>query len=204
MTAQLSRLDGEFAATMIEVEQLYEKFPKQEKIRIQQWSKKLCQVTTNPAWKRNRNTYAEILLEMVYNSNLEEPFNKIPPEGALPIINRANVSAMQFVFVHKKKENPWNGRRFSTPKRQLSGSLDPPKAELTPISATPRGNRLPEQAERSKPVPIEPPVLYEANKAPVMKIAMRGNDEAAGLKARLEIAMKNEEYLRQELLVTRI
>lgn len=35
----------------------------------------------------------------------------------------------------------------------------------------------------------------------MMKIAMRGNEEAAGLKARLEIAMKNEEYLRGELLV---
>jgi len=186
---------------MIEVEQLYEKFPKLEKIRIQQWSKKLCQVTTNPAWKRNRNTYAEILLEMVYNNNLEEPFNKIPPEGPLPIINRANVSARQFAFVHKKKENPWNGRRFGTPKRQVSGSLDPPKAELTPISATPRGNKLPEPVERSKPIPIEPPTLYEATKAPALKVAMRGTEEVAGLKARLDIAMKNEEYLRGELLV---
>ena len=91
MTAQLNKLDGEFAATMIEIEQLYEKFPKQDKIRIQQWSKKLCQVASNPAWKRNRNLYAEILLDMIYNSNLEEPFSRIPPEGPLPIINRANV-----------------------------------------------------------------------------------------------------------------
>ena len=101
MAGQLPKLDSEFAATMIgifpsEIEQLFEKFPKHEKIRIQQWvhpkqSKKLCQVTTNLAWKRNRNTYADILLEMVYNTNLEPPFNKIPPEGPLPVINRANV-----------------------------------------------------------------------------------------------------------------
>ena len=73
---------------MLEIEKRYQqlqvdnKFLKHYKIRIEQWSRKLAQVTKNEVWKRNRNLYAVWLLDMVLNKKLEKPFTKVPPEGS--------------------------------------------------------------------------------------------------------------------------
>lgn len=61
---------------------------KHYKIRVEAWTKKLCQVTTNEVWKKNRNLYARILLNQVHKGNLSEPFDKRPPEGPLPKLNK--------------------------------------------------------------------------------------------------------------------
>lgn len=87
-SAQENRLDEEFIKTMLEIEKHYALFNKHDKIRIEQWSKKLCQVTSNPTWKQNRNNYALLLQNSVINGMLNEPFNKIPPEGSLPALNK--------------------------------------------------------------------------------------------------------------------
>ena len=66
---------------MLEIDKRYQmdrKMSKQEKIRVEQWSRKLCQVTKNTQWKRNRNLYAMWLLDMLLNKNLVKPFTKVP------------------------------------------------------------------------------------------------------------------------------
>lgn len=87
-TGQLGRLDEEFVKIMTEIEKRYSNFSKHERIRIEQWSKKLCQVSVNTIWKQNRNLYAYLLLDCILNKSLKEPFNKIPPEDYLPSLNK--------------------------------------------------------------------------------------------------------------------
>jgi len=43
----------------------------------------LCQQTSNYDWKKNRNHYATLLLDMLERGKLEFPFNKRPEEGPL-------------------------------------------------------------------------------------------------------------------------
>lgn len=38
-------------------------------------------------WKRNRNLYAQLLLDFLRNGKLEKPFSELPPEGSLPVIS---------------------------------------------------------------------------------------------------------------------
>lgn len=77
-------LDEIFIETMLKIENSYFYLSKHEKIRIELWTKKLSLTTINPIWKQIRNDYATILLKMVLKGNLNEPFNKGPPEGPLP------------------------------------------------------------------------------------------------------------------------
>lgn len=84
----INKLDEQFIKIMLEIEKHYVTYNKHEKIRIEQWSKKLCQVTINNLWKQNRNLYALLLLDAIMKGNLQEPFNKIPPEGSLPTLNK--------------------------------------------------------------------------------------------------------------------
>ena len=66
---------------------------KHTKIRIESWCKKLCQVTNNIEWKKNRNLHAICILDSVLNEHFEEPYNKFPPEGSVPILNKALVKS---------------------------------------------------------------------------------------------------------------
>jgi len=87
-TLQLGRLDEQFIRLMTEIEKHYTPFNKHERIRIEQWCKKLCQVSTNAIWKQNRNLYAYLLLHSILEGTLNDPFNKIPPEDYLPSLNK--------------------------------------------------------------------------------------------------------------------
>lgn len=184
-----------------EIEKLYEKLQKHEKIRVQQWSKKLCQVTTNPAWKKNRNIYAEILLEMVLSGSLDEPFSKVPPDSSLPVISRANVHITQFTFLRRAREEK---PPVARPPRVHSASTRD-LAQVETVSLTPRSVKQIDPPQAESP-PTRPLVSIEPlAKSPSVKISTRPQvviDEIAQLKAKLEIAVKNEQYLREELLVT--
>ena len=85
-------------------------FSKHDKIRIEQWTRKLCQVTNNREWKRNRNLYATWLLDMVLNKHLEKPFTKVPPEGnqldtLQPSEIRARLSSKVFQLLQRKERS---------------------------------------------------------------------------------------------------
>lgn len=69
---------------LIRIETLMSKFDKHSRIRIQQWTKKLSGIQCNDIWKRNRNSYARLLLSSMDAERLIEPFRKMPLQGSLP------------------------------------------------------------------------------------------------------------------------
>ena len=83
--------DREFISLMITIEKKSEILNKYDKLRIKNWCKKLCQVTNNIEWKKNRNLHAICILDSILNEHFEEPYNKFPPEGSVPILNKALV-----------------------------------------------------------------------------------------------------------------
>ena len=85
--------DKEFISLMITIEKRSEKLNKHDKLRIKNWCKKLCQVTNNIEWKKNRNLHAICILDAILNEKFEEPYNKFPPEGSVPILNKALVKS---------------------------------------------------------------------------------------------------------------
>ena len=85
--------DKEFISLMVTIERRSESLNKYDKLRIKNWCKKLCQVTNNVEWKKNRNLHAICILDSVLNEHFEEPYNKFPPEGSVPILNKALVKS---------------------------------------------------------------------------------------------------------------
>ena len=63
------------------------------KIRVNSWCKKLTQIINIQDWKKNRNLYAILLLNMLINNKLEEPFDKMPKDNDLPIISKTLVNS---------------------------------------------------------------------------------------------------------------
>jgi len=85
--------DREFISLMLTIEKRSEILNKYDKLRIKNWCKKLCQVTNNIEWKKNRNLHAICILDSILNEHFEEPYNKFPPEGSVPILNKALVKS---------------------------------------------------------------------------------------------------------------
>jgi len=85
--------DREFISLMITIEKKSEVLNKYDKLRIKSWCKKLCQVTNNIEWKKNRNLHAICILDSILNEHFEEPYSKFPPEGSVPILNKALVKS---------------------------------------------------------------------------------------------------------------
>ena len=115
-----SDLDSKFFKIILEVEKRYSGTGtqlKHEKIRIEQWTRKLCAVTTNKEWKRNRNLYALWLLDQVINKRIERPFTKVPPDG--PQLDTLNPAEMR-AKLSKKVQNMFREKsqtRSRSPKR---------------------------------------------------------------------------------------
>ena len=85
--------DKEFISLMLAIEKKSDILNKYDKLRIKNWCKKLCQVTNNVEWKKNRNLHAICILDSILNEHFEEPYNKFPPEGSVPILNKALVKS---------------------------------------------------------------------------------------------------------------
>ena len=85
--------DKEFISLMLTIERRSEVLNKYDKLRRKNWCKKLCQVTNNIEWKKNRNLHAICILDSVLNEHFEYPYNKFPPEGSVPILNKALVKS---------------------------------------------------------------------------------------------------------------
>jgi hypothetical protein len=85
--------DREFIALITDIEQRCRKLDKHDKLRIESWCKKLCQVTNNIEWKKNRNLHAISLLDMILNNRFEEPYNKFAPEGPIPVLSKTLVKS---------------------------------------------------------------------------------------------------------------
>mmetsp|Transcript_32788 Transcript_32788/g.55282 ORF Transcript_32788/g.55282 Transcript_32788/m.55282 type:complete len:503 (-) Transcript_32788:92-1600(-) len=78
-----SGIDQAFVRCLAEIEKSYLALPKPLRIRVERWIEKLATSGNNRVFKKHRNAYAKLLLNMVLAQNLEDPFNKFPPEGSL-------------------------------------------------------------------------------------------------------------------------
>ena len=103
--------DREFISLILTIEKRSEILNKYDKLRIKNWCKKLCQVTNNIEWKKNRNLHAICILDSILNEHFEEPYNKFPPEGSVPILNKALVKSKlskkffeETLNIHKNEE----------------------------------------------------------------------------------------------------
>ena len=85
--------DQEFINLLGEIEKRTEQLKKHDKLRIKSWCNKLCQITSNTEWKKNRNLHAIALLDSILNERFEEPYNKFAPDGPIKIINKTLVKS---------------------------------------------------------------------------------------------------------------
>ncbi len=109
--------DREFISLMLTIEKRSEILNKYDKLRIKNWCKKLCQVTNNIEWKKNRNLHAICILDSILNEHFEEPYNKFPPEGSVPILNKALVkSRLSKKFFEETLNIQRNGEEFEKQK----------------------------------------------------------------------------------------
>ncbi len=77
-------MDSTFVKYIEEIEKLYIHLPKSQRVRIEKWVEKLVSIGSNVVWRKHRNAYTKLLLNMVISKNISEPFNSLPPEGPLP------------------------------------------------------------------------------------------------------------------------
>jgi hypothetical protein len=191
------RADENFVSTMLEIEKKFESFNRHDRIRIEKWSKKLCQVTSNPIWKKNRNAYAQLLLKMVDNQNIQEPFSKVPPEGPLPKLIGSN-----YVVAN----NPISKPRSVMAGVSVSGPGSPrqrPKQFNKPESGRLMSERRPQrQPEPPRPVTSENimPETLVIKDSNIFETTA-DNRETDRLRIMLEVSQMNEKNLREELLV---
>ena len=85
--------DQEFLNLLVEIEKLTVKLNRHDQLRVKSWCKKLCQITNNVEWKKNRNLHAICILDNIINERFEDPYNKFAPESPVPIINKTVVKA---------------------------------------------------------------------------------------------------------------
>lgn len=85
-TVGADNLDKTYITTLREIERLYATMSKPIRIRIERWITKLNGVGRTYEWRKNRNIYAKLLLNMIIVKNLTAPFNAPPPDEPLPPI----------------------------------------------------------------------------------------------------------------------
>ena len=129
---------------------------------------------------------------MINNLNLEEPFNRVPPDGPLPRLNKLNVLYKQVGQLHRKAPKPWHAPKPEARKASLntivSTAMNVSDDNIQPIY-------IPAKREISS--------KFAEDFAPSIKISNKSttSDEVARLKAQIEISQLNEKHLREELLV---
>ena len=73
------QLDEEFVKVLGMIEQRYINFNRHIQIRIEKWVEKLLLCDSNTLYRKRRNQYIKLLLEMVYRDNICAIFMKMPP-----------------------------------------------------------------------------------------------------------------------------
>lgn len=85
--------DKEFIHLLIEIEKNSSILDKHQLLVLDKWCKKLCEITTNIEWKKNRNLHAIYLLDMILNNNIYIPYNKFPKFDVLPMISKSYIKS---------------------------------------------------------------------------------------------------------------
>lgn len=78
---------------------------------------------SNEVWKKNRNSYARLLLEQLKAGRLEEPFSAMPPSSPLPVLPKS------LTYAYSKLRSPSGSiSRSKTPTEQLDSYLQGQRA----------------------------------------------------------------------------
>jgi len=86
--------DKEFVHLLIEIESYSKGLKKQQLLVIDKWCQKLCEITTNLEWKKNRNLHAIYLLDMLMNKRIDSPYKKFPKEESLPTLSKSVIKSI--------------------------------------------------------------------------------------------------------------
>eukprot|EP01036_Dinobryon_divergens_P028997 gene28997-38041_t len=91
----------------------YSCLDKQGRIRVEQWVQKLASVPLSPSsnrasnfnitWKKHRNAYAKLLLNMITTKHLSPPFSQLPPTGSLQPFPSHNLGQVSDVISRNSK-----------------------------------------------------------------------------------------------------
>lgn len=84
MMENMDNLDRVFYSYIKEIQKTYVSLSKTQRIRVEKWIEKLTSTGRNPTWRKHRNMYTKLLLNMIITQNLEDPFNVPPEDGPLP------------------------------------------------------------------------------------------------------------------------
>ena len=124
--------DREFINLIMEIEKKSSSLNKYDQLRVRNWCKKLCQVTNNVEWKKNRNLHAICILDGVLNKHFEEPYNKFPGDGPVPILSKTLVKSKlskKFIKNSEKIQNEINSQenfnKYEELQRQKQSQISP-------------------------------------------------------------------------------
>ena len=146
--------DLEFSLLIKEIENYAYNFSydKSLRIRINNWCKKISQVSNNLEWKKNRNLHAINLLNMLINKRIEEPYNKNPGDAPLQILSKTLVkSKLSYKFWESVKhiynsalvgnnENKKNNKSIKNIKNGKKNNNNKNHNNLNNINMTKYGN----------------------------------------------------------------
>ncbi|DAZ95863.1 TPA: hypothetical protein N0F65_009065 [Lagenidium giganteum] len=75
---------------------------KHQQIRVARWIQALQhQPIANATWMKNVLEYVTLLIQMLIEGRVEDPFTHMPPQGTLPVLPRHKVSALVARFAKK-------------------------------------------------------------------------------------------------------
>ncbi len=109
MSNSVDNMDRVFFDCLREIERNYLHLSKQLRIRVEKWVEKLVSTGNNEVWRKHRNAYAKLLLNMVIGKNLSDPFHTLPLDGPLPtypfhlksFTNKNLLGAHESIFWHE-------------------------------------------------------------------------------------------------------
>ena len=76
--------NSNFISCLKEIQRTYVSLPKTLRLRVEHWVEKLSLTGGNMTWRKDRDMYTKMLLNMVLAKKLEAPFDKSPADGPLP------------------------------------------------------------------------------------------------------------------------
>lgn len=189
-----SKLDDDFLKAMVlfmqrDVKQNTAKLDKLEKVRVNLWTKKLCQATLNCVWKKNRNAYARLMRDMLVEGKLKAPFDRLPPQCDLPQMLSTSLKTLRPVTSFR----PFTPKSFGTPKPKTYTKSEA-NLRVTASLASPRESvRL--EVERLR---LEGKLLAdELNEAKLLSRTAKAQLTVCSMKRRDEIIRLQQEHIEQ-------
>ena len=151
----------------------------------------------NPVWKQNRNNYCKTLLNMLDSCKLEEPFNKLPPDGPLQKIKVPG----QFRRDSSHSPKPAHDyQRDSQDSRDFQNLSDYKSSNLLSYQISSVDSKGSNRSNGSRALPESRPTASPAQlPQPSRSIHLASLEH---LQRELEKSKERESLLREELMVS--